>query len=935
VLINDIKMNKSKKMFLAFLALFPIWILASSESFGQKPYGSGYFGNWIIDKSGLPAYNYTCNQVTDPKAIAPTYKEWRLSTDQSHEVGNDRLAGVASNYGYIQIRQDEGSPKFLNDYNPVAKQFGGGFGYLTDGKSVISTFYDGKNNQFERIFGMGYYRKKVKNENYEVDQVLYAPYGDDPVIISRVTVTNHSKEKANLRWIEYWGVKTYQFSFRSVIEAILTRKADLRSVPYFRRQLSDKFNSNVSNIPYGLQTTSVFNGYTGDEKKQWESLEKIMSGIGKGFFGDFAIAPIREISYEDYNLPPTFLVSQSGRPSATGNDAASFFGEGGTGLPDKVFESLSFSSGSDVPAMLLEEKLRLKPGESKTLYFLYGYLPDGFSIDKLVNKYSSKKTKGFSISCNQWKSDRMRFSVAGSDWIDREMAWNYYYLRGNLTYDSFFREHILSQGHVYQYLLGAQIAMRDPLQHALPFIFNNPQIVREQIRYTLKMMRPDGEIPYGITGFGHYVPVEFKPSDHELWLLWLASEYVLATKDFDFLNEKIATYPLYTQDNPEKTIIELLKTAYNHFTVISGTGKHNIQRLSNGDWNDGVVTAYVKNEDKPDVRKEGESVLNAAMAPYVLDLFASLLTCTRDTILIPEVRLYAETQRKAVMTQWNGKWYKRAYLSDKLGWIGNDLLWLEPQPWSIISNITKDNQKKILTEQIDSLLRKPCLIGARLMSGPANEIQNGTKTAGVLTNGGVWPSINGTLIWALAKSNPVMAWNEYLKNSFANHADKYPDIWYGIWSGPDSYNSDLSRYPGQTMFDESILGGEEKKTVGSLNWTDFPVMNMHPHAWQLYSVTKLLGIEFTKKGLCLAPVIPENEYRFNSKLMSFERKTNLFKGSYQPLKAGTYEISIKLPGNPTTLKVNGKRVSIKFDNQGKILFSGKGGGTKPLTFEIQ
>ncbi len=106
-------------------------------------------------------------------------------------------------------------------------------------------------------------------------------------------------------------------------------------------------------------------------------------------------------------------------------------------------------------------------------------------------------------------------------------------------------------------------------------------------------------------------------------------------------------------------------------------------------------------------------------------------------------------------------------------------------------------------------------------------------------------------------------------------------------------------------------------------------------AWQLYSVTKLLGIAFTGDGLSLAPVIPENEYRFYSKLVSFERKDNRFKASYQPLREGVYEILIKLPGQPTRLKVNGKKEPIRIDNLGNIHFSGKGGGAKPLTFEIQ
>jgi hypothetical protein len=153
-------MNKSIRIFLIALSFLSTGLLTTSESFGQKPYGSGYFGNWITDESGLPAYNYTCNQCTDPKAITPTYKEWRLSTDQSHEVGNDRLVGVASNYGYIQIRQDEGSPKFLNDYNPSAKQFGGGFGYLTDGKTVL--FIMAKMGSLNEFSGSGITEKKLK-----------------------------------------------------------------------------------------------------------------------------------------------------------------------------------------------------------------------------------------------------------------------------------------------------------------------------------------------------------------------------------------------------------------------------------------------------------------------------------------------------------------------------------------------------------------------------------------------------------------------------------------------------------------------------------------------------------------------------------------------------------------------------------------------------
>src|SRR5512143_378513 len=143
----------------------------------SKPFGSGNFGEWIIDEFGLPAYHYTCDQLTEPRAVTPTNPAWRAPTDHSHQVGNDRLVAVASNYGYVQVRQDEGGPKFLNDYDPARGHYAGGFGYLVDGQTALSTFYPGGGAaSFERTFGIGYLRKKVSAPGCTVDQVIFAPF---------------------------------------------------------------------------------------------------------------------------------------------------------------------------------------------------------------------------------------------------------------------------------------------------------------------------------------------------------------------------------------------------------------------------------------------------------------------------------------------------------------------------------------------------------------------------------------------------------------------------------------------------------------------------------------------------------------------------------------------------------------------------------------
>ena len=205
-----------RREFLQAALAAPMTPLRGALPEAGKPYGSGSFGEWFEDEFGLPAFRYTCDQAHDPKAVSPVNAAGALSaTDHVHQVGNDRLIAVVSNYGYLRVRQDEGAPKFLNDHAPERGQFGGGIGYLIGGAQPLCTYYPGNAGSFERIFGCGYFRKRVAGDDCSVDQVISAPFGDDPVLLSQVTIANRGAAPASLRWIEYWGCQPYQFSFRA------------------------------------------------------------------------------------------------------------------------------------------------------------------------------------------------------------------------------------------------------------------------------------------------------------------------------------------------------------------------------------------------------------------------------------------------------------------------------------------------------------------------------------------------------------------------------------------------------------------------------------------------------------------------------------------------------------------------------------------------
>src|SRR5229473_2795495 len=732
------------------------WTLASQNSSStagatkQKAYGSGYFGEWIDDEFGLPAFHYTCDQIHDPKAVTEVNPGILSSTEHIHQVGNDRLVAVVSNYGHVRVRQDEGAPKFLNDYAPSQGFFGGGFGYLTDGTTMLSTFYPGNATNFDRIFGIGYFRKQVASRDYAIDHVIFAPFGDDPVLISQVRITNHGNAEAKLRWIEHWGCQVYQFSFRSFMMGFAGK-----SMTELRREFGARFVHRFRTIENGagLLESKEFLGSSEAEERQFQATVAYLEKNPNAFLTPPDKSAPKQAAFDDLNPPPTFLVSLDAVADGITTNGKDFFGAGGLEHPDGLERELDgdLSKTGTESALLLERELDLKPGESRTLTFLYGYLPQGSDLDSLVAKYRSGAHRAWADSSNQWKKKGLRFSTESEPWVEREVTWNHYYLRSGLTYDSFFHQHMLSQASIYQYVMGFQGAARDPLQHVLPFLFSDPEIVKEVLRYTLKEVRPDGSIPYGIVGHGMPMPTTSdNSSDMPLWLLWTVSEYVLATRDVRFLDSDVL--PVYGQQE-RASVRALLARCYKHLIDDVKTGEHGLMRMLHDDWNDALVPGWVLQSSLDECVQKSESVLNSAMATYVFDYYALLLIYAGDEERsVSLIRRKAEEHRSAVRQQWTGKWFRRAWLGPTQGWLGEKGMWIEPQPWAIIGGITDDEQTHALVQSLDHELRGPSPIGAIQINDSSDRIATGVwKTEpGTSIAGGVWPSLNQTLIWALA-----------------------------------------------------------------------------------------------------------------------------------------------------------------------------------------
>lgn len=901
-------------------------LLGGPNSAAAKPYGSGHFGEWVQDEFGLPAFHYTCDQTADPLAVTPVTPGILSGTDHVHQVGNDRITAIVSNYGHVRVRQDEGGPKFLNDYVPESSQFSGGFGYLTDGHETLSTLYPAGGASFDRVFGAGYLRKKVARGNYSIDQVISAPFGDDPVLVSQVTITNHGGAPTALRWIEYWGTLVYEFSYRSYMEQF----AGLGNCADLRRRFGRRFEHSVRLAAggRGLVESKRFLGREPEEDAAWQRFNARLIAHPNHFMAPVA-ETVPEASIDDVNPPATFLVSLDAPTSAFSSNGKAFFGPAGAAMPEGIGRELAgdIAAGGPDTSLLLQRDIHLDPGQHTTLYFLYGYLPAGFDLDPLVAKYRPRAASVWQDSSTEWKKSGMRFSVGADPWVERETIWNHYCLRSSLTYDDYFHEHILNQNGIYQYSWGFNGAARDPLQHCLPFLFSDPEIVKMVLRYTLKEVRPDGSIPYGMVGHGTVAPmVTDNSSDMPLWLLWTASEYVLASRDIAFLDAEIPTWPLYGPTTGKERVRKLLERCYRHEIDGVGVGAHGVMRMLNDDWNDGLVGVWAESAFDECVG-QGESVLNSAMAAWVFDLYARLLDVVGDTKLAAAVRQSAETHRAATARQWTGKWLRRAWLGPKLGWVGESTLWLEQQPWAMLAEAITPEQTRELVRNMDELLRRPSVIGAVQMNPGPDAPKGPIWETGTSVSGGVWPSLNQTLVWALARHDPAMAWDEWKKNSLACHADKYPGIWYGVWSGPDTYNSALSKHPGETV--NNLY----------LHYPDFPVLNLHSHACSLYSAAKLIGIEFTQSGMELRPGLPVESYKFESPLVGvIKSRDGSYEGWYQPSQPGSWKIAIWLPAEQAArlshAEVNGVQVTPVKTANGTLELVGRSEAGKALRWRL-
>ncbi|MCX7620289.1 MAG: hypothetical protein N2037_05515 [Acidimicrobiales bacterium] len=437
--------------------------------------------------------------------------------------------------------------------------------------------------------------------------------------------------------------------------------------------------------------------------------------------------------------------------------------------------------------------------------------------------------------------------------IEREATWHAAYLFGAQQPDAYFGCRYPSQGSAYGFVHGLQGAPRDYAISLVPMCFVDPTGARDLLRLIMRMTKPNGLSHYAHTGRGQCTAggVHSSPTDLPIFFLWAITEYVWSTGDTTVLGEREPFYP--RARGLSATGAERIVLAFNALRDRVGQGPNGLLRVGSGDWAD-PISAMVR--DRHAFHKHGESGFNTAFAVYALPRAAELIEAQAPEAAAA-MHAFAGELRRAMESTWTGRWFLRG--TDGIGGvIGRDHLFVDGQVWALIAKIGSDEQRRVLIDELRERCIDPSPIGATILDRP-HPIRLGMLAPGWDCNGGVWAAINALLAWGLALHDPKLGWEVLDRQTLAAHAHAYPNVWYGIWSGPDAYNSWFGSHPGETFVQPATP------------MTEYPVMNSNAHAGPLLALLRVLGIETGPSGITVCP--RGRPFRLDTALGRFERAT--------------------------------------------------------------
>ena len=866
--------------------------------------GSALAGAWAIDDDGLPAYDFLVDERCDEAAHAWSPSPRPLH-DPLHVIGDGygTVAMAHASGGIDLYTQDRGHAwpirvdPWRDEQQPeFPPQLGAGIGYVIDGETVRSTRFEDLpvGTPQDRRFGIGYVETRTVMGSLTVTRRTFAvPH--TRALVTEVTIDNASPDDRHLGIVELADVNLYELPIElatsDLLVTTLTAQIERR-----RRGLDAGFTEHAS---YDAATQIAAVASTAKSP---------------------AAGPDDPSDVDDY--PATvWLAPLDDTPDAVwladrelwdGVDRAPPRRAAAAG--DATSRALDLD-GATQPAILAARETVTVPANARiTRRFAFGVVPAGDDPLPTVTALRAADPDGHAAA-QAWRPRLVWAALPGlpaAGAVQRELAWSSYAIHALATYDAYHKRRLLGQGGSYKYIHGIDGAIGDYTIFADAVLPIDPELARDTLALSLATQRapslPDaGRYPYATTGVGNFTDmVRYDRRSDAYFLMPSAiARYVALTRDDAFLDRSVPYWPRSTGE--AASVIDHLKLTQQFADTTIGFGAHGLVAMGTNDYADGVLQTATE----PATPTGTSSTFNAWLLVGGYPLAADIVASRAPALAQRYSDERADQLAKLETVAWTGQWYERGFV-DSGNPFGSDSLYLEPQVLPIIANAVSADRRAALLD----------LVARRFDTtiGPMTVI---AKTPGPQVSG-VWPVSSAWLTEAYGLADPARGWNSLVRNTLFRHAETFPALWYGVWSGPDSYYAPDADRPGEA----------DAHLATAL--TDYPVFNVHSHASLLRAMFALAGIHGTKDGLAIAPLLPTETYSITWPRISLASTPTSISGSLTTMQTGPVVMHVRVPSGIASPHVDVDGAAVPSQQLGsEVVFTVSATAEAPVRWQVR
>ncbi len=848
--------------------------------------GSGHLGQWTGDAVGLPAYDFTVEERCDPAAHAYSPRTTSLH-DPIHLIGNGRgLVAMAHASGGVEIYSQDRGHKWINrvdtwtdPQNPdYPLQLGGGFNYYTtvrDGKpsSVRSTRFEdlpvnGATQMQTRRFGVGYFETVTRDSDITVRRRVFAPDADARALAADVAVENPTDGPLHYELVEFWDINIHEITLE-LLTSDLGLPGISEDIDRRRRAFMAQFTQRVrwsADERLGVVETAA--------KALPATIHDRLDVSNIDYFPD----PIYFAVLDDGPAPDAVWLTDSelwDGPARTPPEAAARPG-------DASSRAIDLDGDGQHAIVAVRVPVELPAHASVTRRFAFGYAPANTTAEAAVAELRARGDALQQQTADAWRSRLVWAAFPGlqdAGVVQREIAWAAYNAIANTTFDEYRGVRFLGQGGAYKYIHGIDGAMGDLALFAEALVLIDPQIAHGTLAYALATQqggtqRTPWRFPYATTGVGNVTDVLIytQRSDAYYFLPSAIGRYVALTRDSDFLTQPISFWPRAAVRSGD--VVEHVRRALQYGTETLGFGARGVLAMGTGDYADGITELATE----PATPTGTSSTYNAGAVIYGFPLAADVIEA-RDAALASNLRALAASQGDALLNRaWEGQYFYRGFV-DSGDPLAPQIFFLEPQVFPVLAGIIDATRRDLALGMVQALLETAIGAVSNVQIGSGSGVGGPDRPL----VGGIWPVANAWLTGAYARRDGSEAWSSFIRNTLAAHADLYPDLWYGIWTGPDSFNGPDNARPGEA----------DANVVTAL--TDYPALNSHMHTGPLRALMEIVGVAGTRDGMRITPRLPTETFTVEWPRLRVHSTPSLIEGQVVASADGPLVMEVALP----------------------------------------